>query len=118
MRLTGVSSARAPLSNSGRARGWVLPERVVTWASSTGCRMRVRGLGSLDCADVAGEAAKRTAPIISMYSKLREIRGIRPIPAAQTGEAETFLAGDLTQFRTRLLMEHFRVVTMQLFAYL
>jgi len=76
-----------------------LPERVVTRASSTACRMRERGVGSGDCDDAGAEARKIVA-VVSRGSKTSENRGISIIPAAQTGEAETFLAGELKQFRT------------------
>src|ERR1700728_2295799 len=55
MWLRGAWSARDPWSNSARASGWVLPERVVTRASSTGCRMRERGAGC----DCPGRVANR-----------------------------------------------------------
>src|SRR5580704_7677654 len=93
MRLRGVVSARAPWSNSGRARGWVLPERVVTRVSSTAWRTRERGAGSRDCEDAETEAARR-ATIVRGESRIPEIRGIRSIPAAEN-EQRMFLAGKL-----------------------
>src|SRR5882757_3242112 len=99
MRLRGVASARVPWSNSGLARGWVLPERVVTRASSTAWRMRERGAGGWDCADAGAEVARSKATVVRADSRVPEsvsdIRGIESIPAAQTGRPRHFLAGKL-----------------------
>src|SRR5580698_8422694 len=98
MWLRGVLSARAPWSNSERARGWVLPERVVTRASSRGWKMRERGAGWA----CAGRGANRKARAEKTDNWETENLGIWTHSCCLY--RQNFFAGELKQSITGLIV--------------